>query len=91
MWSQCGGVTGRSTPPPPPGYHLPVTTPAEPRPAASVMLVRPAPAGAAEPLEIYVIRRQEGMKFCTGGQNGRRGAGGNQDTDGYWRLRPHLK
>jgi 8-oxo-dGTP pyrophosphatase MutT (NUDIX family) len=39
---------------------------AEPRPAASVLLVRPAPAGAAEPLEVYMIRRQKGMKFLGG-------------------------
>lgn len=40
--------------------------PVEPRPAASVLLVRPAPPGAAEPLEAYVIRRQKGMKFLGG-------------------------
>lgn len=38
----------------------------EPKPAASVLLVRPAAAGAAEPLEVYVIRRQKGMKFLGG-------------------------
>jgi 8-oxo-dGTP pyrophosphatase MutT (NUDIX family) len=40
--------------------------PAEPRPAASVLLVRQAPAGAPEPLEVYMIRRQKGMKFLGG-------------------------
>ncbi len=41
-------------------------TPVEPRPAASVVLVRPAPAGAPEPLEVYMIRRNRGMKFLGG-------------------------
>jgi 8-oxo-dGTP pyrophosphatase MutT (NUDIX family) len=41
-------------------------TPVEPRPAASVLLVRPAPPGAAEPLEVWMIRRQKGMKFLGG-------------------------
>src|SRR5712691_3392791 len=40
--------------------------PVEPKPAASVVLVRPAPAGAAEPLEAYLIRRNRGMKFLGG-------------------------
>lgn len=40
--------------------------PAEPKPAASVLLVRPASPGAAEPLEVYMIRRQKGMKFLGG-------------------------
>jgi len=40
--------------------------PAEPRPAASVLLVRDAPPGAAEPLEVYMIRRQKTMKFLGG-------------------------
>lgn len=38
----------------------------EPKPAASVLLVRPAAPGAAEPLEVYVIRRQKAMKFLGG-------------------------
>lgn len=42
------------------------TAPAEPRPAASVVLVRAAPPGAPEPLEVYMIRRQKGMKFLGG-------------------------
>jgi 8-oxo-dGTP pyrophosphatase MutT (NUDIX family) len=42
------------------------TAPAAPRPAASVLLVRPAPPGAPEPLEVYMIRRQKGMKFLGG-------------------------
>ncbi len=41
-------------------------TPVEPRPAASVLLVRAAPPGAAEPLEVYMIRRQKSMKFLGG-------------------------
>src|SRR5712691_8311804 len=40
--------------------------PAEPKPAASVLLVRSAEAGASEPLEVYMIRRQKGMKFLGG-------------------------
>jgi 8-oxo-dGTP pyrophosphatase MutT (NUDIX family) len=40
--------------------------PVDPRPAASVLLVRPSPAGAPEPLEVYVIRRNKGMKFLGG-------------------------
>jgi 8-oxo-dGTP pyrophosphatase MutT (NUDIX family) len=42
------------------------TTPVEPKPAASVLLVRDAPAGAREPLEVYMIRRNRGMKFLGG-------------------------
>jgi 8-oxo-dGTP pyrophosphatase MutT (NUDIX family) len=41
-------------------------TPVEPKPAASVLLVRDAPAGAREPLEVYMIRRNRGMKFLGG-------------------------
>jgi 8-oxo-dGTP pyrophosphatase MutT (NUDIX family) len=41
-------------------------TPAEPKPAASVLLVRDAPPGATEPLEVYVIRRQRTMRFLGG-------------------------
>jgi len=40
--------------------------PAEPRPAASVILVRDAAPGAPEPIEVYVIRRQRSMKFLGG-------------------------
>ena len=40
--------------------------PVEPTPAASVVLVRPAPPGAPEPLDVYVIRRNRGMKFLGG-------------------------
>jgi 8-oxo-dGTP pyrophosphatase MutT (NUDIX family) len=39
---------------------------AEPKPAASVMIVRDAPAAAAEPIEVYMIRRQRSMKFLGG-------------------------
>ncbi len=35
----------------------------EPRPAASVVLVKP---GSAEPVEVYMIRRHEGMRFLGG-------------------------
>jgi 8-oxo-dGTP pyrophosphatase MutT (NUDIX family) len=40
--------------------------PVEPRPAASVLLVRAAAADAREPLEVYMIRRNRGMKFLGG-------------------------
>jgi 8-oxo-dGTP pyrophosphatase MutT (NUDIX family) len=40
--------------------------PVTPRPAASVLLVRGAGPGAAEPLEVYMIRRNRGMKFLGG-------------------------
>jgi 8-oxo-dGTP pyrophosphatase MutT (NUDIX family) len=38
----------------------------EPKPAASVLLVRPSAPGAVEPLQVYLIRRQKGMKFLGG-------------------------
>lgn len=40
--------------------------PVDPKPAASVLLVRAAAPGAAEPIEVYVIRRQQKMKFLGG-------------------------
>jgi endoribonuclease LACTB2 len=40
--------------------------PVEPKPAASVLLVRPAPAGLPEPFQVYMIRRNRGMKFLGG-------------------------
>ena len=40
--------------------------PAEPRPAASVIIVRDAPASAPEPIELYMVRRQRSMKFLGG-------------------------
>jgi 8-oxo-dGTP pyrophosphatase MutT (NUDIX family) len=43
-----------------------MSEPVEPKPAASVVLVRPAAPGAAEPLEVYLIRRNRGMKFLGG-------------------------
>ncbi|MBI1736923.1 MAG: hypothetical protein HYR51_17275 [Candidatus Rokubacteria bacterium] len=44
-----------------------MTTPVvEPKPAASVVLVRESAAGAPEPLEVYMIRRQKTMKFLGG-------------------------
>jgi 8-oxo-dGTP pyrophosphatase MutT (NUDIX family) len=39
---------------------------AEPKPAASVILIRDAGAGASEPVEVYMIRRQRSMKFLGG-------------------------
>src|SRR5712664_1651353 len=39
---------------------------AEPRPAASVIIVRDAPPGAPEPIEVYMVRRQRSMKFLGG-------------------------
>jgi 8-oxo-dGTP pyrophosphatase MutT (NUDIX family) len=41
-------------------------TPVEPKPAASVLLVRPAPADRPEPFQVYMIRRNRGMKFLGG-------------------------
>jgi 8-oxo-dGTP pyrophosphatase MutT (NUDIX family) len=41
-------------------------TPVVPKPAASVVLVRPAPPTAPEPLEVYMIRRHRGMAFLGG-------------------------
>jgi 8-oxo-dGTP pyrophosphatase MutT (NUDIX family) len=43
-----------------------VTTPVDPKPAASVLLVRSGAPLAPEPLEVYLIRRQKGMKFLGG-------------------------
>ncbi|MGH7308697.1 MAG: NUDIX hydrolase [Candidatus Rokuibacteriota bacterium] len=43
-----------------------MTNPVEAKPAASVLLVRSAAPGAAEPLEVWMIRRQTGMKFLGG-------------------------
>lgn len=40
--------------------------PVEPKPAASVVVVRPAAAGACEPLEVYLIRRRREMRFLGG-------------------------
>src|SRR2546429_3845991 len=44
----------------------PAATPVEPKPAASVVLVRASPPGAPEPIEVYMIRRQRSMKFLGG-------------------------
>jgi endoribonuclease LACTB2 len=44
----------------------PASAPVEPRPAASVVIVREAPPGAAEPLEVWMIRRKQSMKFLGG-------------------------
>jgi 8-oxo-dGTP pyrophosphatase MutT (NUDIX family) len=41
-------------------------TPVEPKPAASVLLIRPAAADRREPIEVYMIRRNKGMKFLGG-------------------------
>src|SRR5262245_24180393 len=43
-----------------------MATPVQPRPAASVVLVRASGPGAAEPLEIYMIRRKKSMRFLGG-------------------------
>ncbi|MGH7356250.1 MAG: hypothetical protein ACRELS_16945 [Candidatus Rokuibacteriota bacterium] len=42
------------------------STPVEPKPAASVVLVRASSAGAPEPLEVWMVRRQKTMKFLGG-------------------------
>ena len=42
------------------------TVPVEPRPAASVVIVRDAAPGAPEPLEVWMIRRKKTMKFLGG-------------------------
>src|SRR5207247_9330495 len=44
----------------------PAPATAEPRPAASVIIVRDAPPGAPEPIEVYMVRRQRSMKFLGG-------------------------
>jgi 8-oxo-dGTP pyrophosphatase MutT (NUDIX family) len=41
-------------------------TPVEPKPAASVLLVRPSAVPDRGPLEVYMIRRNKGMKFLGG-------------------------
>src|SRR6266849_10147142 len=41
-------------------------TPVEPKPAASVVLVREAPPGSPAPLEVYMIRRNRNMRFLGG-------------------------
>ena len=43
-----------------------MTIPVEAKPAASVLLVRPAAPGEPEPLEVWMIRRQKGMRFLGG-------------------------
>src|SRR5437899_12666608 len=40
--------------------------PVEPKPAASVLLLRDSPPGAAEPIAVYMIRRNRDMKFLGG-------------------------
>src|SRR4030095_4590660 len=44
----------------------PAPTPVEPRPAASVVIVRDAASGSPEPLEVWMIRRHQTMKFLGG-------------------------
>jgi 8-oxo-dGTP pyrophosphatase MutT (NUDIX family) len=44
----------------------PAAVPAVPRPAASVVIVRESSAGAPEPLEVWMIRRHQTMKFLGG-------------------------
>jgi len=41
-------------------------TPVEPRPAASVVIVRDSAHGAPEPIEVWMIRRKKTMKFLGG-------------------------
>jgi 8-oxo-dGTP pyrophosphatase MutT (NUDIX family) len=43
-----------------------VSAPVEPKPAASVLLVRTARPGVAEPLEVWMVRRQKAMRFLGG-------------------------
>jgi 8-oxo-dGTP pyrophosphatase MutT (NUDIX family) len=40
--------------------------PVEPKPAASVILVRDSAPGSLEPIEVYMIRRKKSMKFLGG-------------------------
>src|SRR5690349_14550020 len=42
------------------------SVPVEPRPAASVVIVRDAAPGAPEPIEVWTIRRKKTMKFLGG-------------------------
>jgi 8-oxo-dGTP pyrophosphatase MutT (NUDIX family) len=44
----------------------PPAAPVEPRPAASVVIVRDAATGSPEPLEVWMIRRKQSMKFLGG-------------------------
>jgi 8-oxo-dGTP pyrophosphatase MutT (NUDIX family) len=44
----------------------PASTVAEPRPAASVVIVRDSSPGAPEPIEVWMIRRHQSMKFLGG-------------------------
>ena len=41
-------------------------TPVDPKPASSVLLVRSASVPQSEPIEVYMIRRNKGMKFLGG-------------------------
>jgi len=41
-------------------------TPVQPKPAASVVLVRDAAPGSPEPIEVYMIRRNRNMRFLGG-------------------------
>ncbi len=43
-----------------------MTAPADPKPAASVVLVRASAPDAPEPLEVYVVRRAQAMRFLGG-------------------------
>ena len=44
----------------------PAAVPVDPRPAASVVIVRDAPSDAPEPLEVWMVRRHQTMKFLGG-------------------------
>lgn len=43
-----------------------MSAPVEPKPAASVLLVRATDPGVAEPLEVWMVRRQKAMRFLGG-------------------------
>ena len=43
-----------------------VPTPVEPRPAASILIVRDSAAGAPEPIEVWMVRRHQTMRFLAG-------------------------
>jgi 8-oxo-dGTP pyrophosphatase MutT (NUDIX family) len=48
------------------GAMTALATPVDPKPAASVVIVRAAAPGAPEPLEVWMIRRHQSMKFLGG-------------------------
>lgn len=66
------------------GGIIATVTPVEPKPTASVLLVRPGPADAPEPIEVYVIRRNKGMKFLGGYYAFPAGGGRGGSRRGRW-------